>query len=178
MVDRFKIFIEERFLLFDNFTKKNGIDIASCVLKNLKYLSLKFQNCIGQAYDNGASMAGTQKGAQALLQEVNSSCLFSLCGNHTLNLVGCDCAESCKEAITYFGTIQEMNNLCSTSPQRWEILKTHTSVSLHSMSRTRWSSRIDSVKLVAQHLHAMKNPLKEMESLNLTADARNQLQSI
>ena len=110
--------ILERFLLFDNFTKKTGKDIASCVLKNFKYLNLEFQNCIGQAYDNGARMTGIYKGVQALLQEVNSSFLFSPCGNHTLNLVSCDCAESCKEAITYFKTIQEMYNFCSSSPQR------------------------------------------------------------
>ena len=48
--------IKERFFLFDNFTKKSGKDIAGCVLKNLKYLNLEFQNCIG--YDNGTNMAG------------------------------------------------------------------------------------------------------------------------
>ena len=49
VVNRSKMSIEEKFLLFDNFTKKSGKDIASYVLKNLKYLNLEFQNCIGQA---------------------------------------------------------------------------------------------------------------------------------
>ena len=86
--------IKESFLLLDNFTKKSGNDIASCVLKNFKYLNLEFQNCIGQTNNNGANMAGAYKGVQAVLHEVNSSCLFSPCGNHSLNLVSCDCAES------------------------------------------------------------------------------------
>ena len=68
----------------------------------------------------------------------------------------------------------EMYSFSNGNPQRWEILKTHMPFSLQSMSRTRWSARIDSVKPVAQHLHAMKNALKEMESLILTADAQNQ----
>ena len=46
------------------------------------------------------------------------------------------------------------------------------------MSRTRCSAPIDSGKPVAQHLHAIKNALKEIESLNLTGDAQNQFQSI
>ena len=70
-----------------------------------------------------------------------------------------------------------MYNFCSSSPQRWEILKAHMPVSLHSMSRTRGSARTYSVKPAVQHLHAIKNALQEMESLNLTTDARNQLQS-
>ena len=95
--------IEERFLLFDNFTKKSSKNIASCVLKNLEYLNLEFQNCIGQA--------GTYKGVQAVLQ-VNSSYHFSPCENHTLNLVGCDCAESCKGAIIYFGLLLKPSRKC------------------------------------------------------------------
>ena len=46
------------------------------------------------------------------------------------------------------------------------------------MSITRRSARINSVKPVTQHLHVMKNAIKEIESLNHMADARNQLQSI
>ena len=95
--------IEERFLLFDNFTKKSGKNIASCALKN--YLNLEFQNCIDQAYDNGANTAETYKG------------VFSPCGNHTLNFMSCDCAEPSKEAVTYFETTQETYNFCSSTPQ-------------------------------------------------------------
>ena len=47
VVDGPKMSIEERFVLFDNFTKKSGMDIASCVLKSLKYLDLEFPYCIG-----------------------------------------------------------------------------------------------------------------------------------
>ncbi|XP_053893227.1 uncharacterized protein LOC128841815 [Malaclemys terrapin pileata] len=123
-------------------------------------------------------MAGKYKGVQAVLLEHNSNCIFSSCGNHTLNLVSVDCAESCKEAITYFGTVQQMYNLFSSSPQRWEILKKYLLVSLHGMSKTRWSARIDGVQPVAQYLNSARKALNELESLNLTAQAGMELQSI
>ena len=178
IVDSSKCSIEERFVLFDNFTKKSGKEIAARILAILESLNLNFQFCIGQAYDNGANMAGKYKGVQAVLLEQNSNCIFSSCGNHTLNLVGVDCAESCREAITYFGTVQQMYNLFSSSPQRWEILKQHLPVSLHSISKTRWSARIDGVKPVAHHLSSLRKALCELESINLTALARTELRSI
>jgi hypothetical protein len=115
--------IEERFLCLDNFTNKTGSEIAARILTLLDKLGLEFKNCIGQGYDIGANMAGKYKGVQAILLQTNPSCIFSSCGNHTLNLVGVDCAESCNEAVKYFGLIQRMYNLFSSSPQRWEILK-------------------------------------------------------
>lgn len=90
--------IEERCITFDNFTKKTGKEIAGRVLAILQGLNLDFQECFGQGYDNGSNMSGRYNGVQAVLREVNSNCIFSSFGNHTLNLVGVDCAESCKEA--------------------------------------------------------------------------------
>ena len=76
-----------------------------------------------QGCDNGANMAGMYNGAQAVLLKENGNCTFSGCGNHTLNLVGVDSAESCKEAIAFFGTVQQVYNFFSGSPYRWKILK-------------------------------------------------------
>lgn len=170
--------IEERFILFDDFNRKTGQEIADRILQLLDGLQLDFQVCVGQAYDNGSNMAGKYKGVQAVLLQHNSNCIFSSCGNHTLNLVGVDCAESCKEAMTYFGTIQQMYNLFSCSPRRWEILKQYLPVSLQGMSKTRWSARIDGVRPVAQHLDALIKALSGLESLNLTAQTRTELKSI
>ena len=51
---------------------------------------------VGQGYDNGANMSGKYNGVQAVLKEEkkNQNCVLSSCGNHTLNLVGTDCAGS------------------------------------------------------------------------------------
>ena len=144
----------------------------------MKTLKLDFEAYIGQAYDNGANMAGKYNGVLAVLIQQNPNCMFSSCGNHSLNLVSVDCAESCKEAVTYTGTIQQMYNLFSSSPQRWEILKQHLPVSLHRMSKTKWSARIDGVKPVAQHLNSVRSALNELGVLHLTAQAKMELNAI
>ncbi|CAM4709108.1 unnamed protein product [Lepidochelys kempii] len=158
--------------------RKAGKEIAARVQTILGGFKLDFQVCIGQVDDNGSNMAGKYKGVQAVLLEHNSNCIFSSCGNHTLNLVGVDCAESCTEAITYFGTVQQIYNLFRSSPQRWEILKQYLRVSQHGMSKTRWSAQIDGVQPVTQHLNSVRKALHELESLNLTAQAQTELQSI
>lgn len=89
-----------------------------------------------------------------------------------------DCAESCTVAVTYFGTVQQMYNIFSSSPQRWEILQKYLPVSLQSISTTRWSARIDAVKPVANHLQSLRKALDDMETLNLTAKTRSELHAI
>ncbi|XP_065672106.1 zinc finger MYM-type protein 1-like [Hydra vulgaris] len=177
-IDGSKFSIEERFLYFDDYSKKTGKEIAARILHVLTLLNIDFKLCTGQAYDNGPNMAGKYKGVQAVLLEENPNCMFASCGNHTLNLVGVDCAESCKEAILYFGIVQQMYNFFSSSPQRWKILKQHVPASLHGISKTRWSARIEAVKPVARHLNSLRTALKELQSLNLTVSAQSELQSI
>ena len=133
-VDGPKMSIEERFLLFDNFMKKSGKDIASCVLKNLICQPcLHYLSWLG--HDNGANMAGAYKGVQAVLQEVNSSCLSSPNGNHTLNLV------IMLNHVKKLSPTLEPSSKCTISAvaihKGGEILKTHMPVSLYSMSKTR-----------------------------------------
>lgn len=170
--------IEERFITFDSFTEKKGTEIAARIIEIIEIFGLDFNLCVGQAYDNGANMAGQYNGVQALLRERNPNCIFSSCGNHTLNLVGVDSAESCKEAVTYFGRIQQMYNFFSSSPRKWEILKKHISGSLHTISKTRWSARIDAVKPIFNNQSNILAALEECKSLNLPPHARTELQPI
>ncbi|XP_065665714.1 zinc finger MYM-type protein 1-like [Hydra vulgaris] len=167
-IDGSKFSIEERFLYFEDYSKKTGKEIAARILHVLTLLNIDFKLCTGQAYDNGPNMAGKYKGVQAVLLEENPNCMFARCGNHTLNFVGVDYAESCKEAILYFGIVQQMYNFFSTSPQRWEILKQHVPASLHGISKTRWSARIEAVKPFDRHLNSLRTALKELQPLNLT----------
>ncbi|XP_065642960.1 zinc finger MYM-type protein 1-like [Hydra vulgaris] len=71
-----------------------------------------------------------------------------------------------------------MYNLFSSSPQRWEILKQHLSVSLYVVSKTRWSARIDGFKPVTQHLNSIRSALNELGVLHLTAQAKIKLNAI
>ena len=124
-------------------------------------------------------MSGKYNGVQAILKKINENCIFSSCANHTLNLVGTDCAEACNEAKIFFGIIQRYYNVFSSSPQRWEILQKHLPVTVHKMSATRWSARIDCVRPFSRHLNSLKNAAIEVSGLtNLTAEVKSDLKSI
>ena len=63
----------------------------------------------------------------------------------------------------------------SGSPERWAIYKEQTGCSLHRLSDTRWSARIEAVKPVAKHLPSV---LKSLDSIvmtcSLTSEARSE----
>ena len=114
--------LHERFLAFVDCNKKTGKDIAQLIIDTLKKHSIPLMNCRGQGYDNGSNMSGSYKGAQAIIMKNNPLAIFSLCGCHSLNLCGVHSAECCPQVITFFGVVQKLYNLFSSSPQRWEIL--------------------------------------------------------
>ena len=120
-------------------------------------------------------MSGKYNGAQTIIQEQCPTAIFSPCGCHTLNLCGNDAAECIPEAITYFGTIQTIYTLFSCSPKRWEILAKHIGCSLHGISGTRWSDRVENVKSFVAHLPGVKLALEGLLKLKLTSKTRNEI---
>ena len=114
--------IHERFLKYVDLNEKTGIEIANMILETLQDQEIKFSDCRGQGYDNGSNISGKYNGAQSHLLRQNKLCVFSPCACHSLNLVGQDSAEICAEAVTFFGVVQTVYNLFSSSPKRWEIL--------------------------------------------------------
>lgn len=57
--------IKEHFMGFLEAEESTGLHLASLILKRLEELKVPFQDCRGQAYDNGANMKGKNKGVQA-----------------------------------------------------------------------------------------------------------------
>jgi len=60
-------------------------------------------------------MKGVYKGAQAIILKANSEAIYSACTYHSLNLFGERAAESCLMAGTFFGTLQKLHNIFSSS---------------------------------------------------------------
>ena len=135
--------VKERFIKFEDCEKKKGHDIAIRVLKDI---GVSIDNCRAQAYDNGSNTSVRYRGAQAKIKERNQYAEFLPCSTHSLNLAGVHAVESCVEMKNYFGNVQKLYNFFAASPQRWKILKDVSNISLHSMSTTRWSARIEAVK--------------------------------
>lgn len=115
--------IKERLLAFVDCAQKTGMAIAQLIKSQLDLYKIPLADCRGQGYDNGSNMKGAYKGVQAHILAANSLAIYSPCANHSLNLSGVKAAESCPAAITFFGFIQKLYNLFSSSPQRWDILK-------------------------------------------------------
>lgn len=97
-------------------------------------------------------MAGSYNGAQSNITAINSLALFSFCACHSLNHCGSHATECCPDVSKFFGVVQKLYNLFSSSPMRWEILRDKIGCALHSLSHTRWSDRVDSVRSFAAHV--------------------------
>ena len=174
--NRYKV--EERFLKFVDCNNKTGEEIARLILETLKEHTIPITNCRGQGYDNGSNMSGKYKGAQAHILKQCPLATYSPCACHSLNLCGVHAAESCPKVITFFGVIQKLYAIFSSSPRRWEILKQNIGCSLHSMSQTRWSARVDSVRPFAAHIGGLKTAVENALEMNLTPETRADLDGI
>ncbi|KAK0145737.1 Zinc finger MYM-type protein 1 [Merluccius polli] len=108
--------IKEYFLGFMNVVETTGLNLSNVVLEKLRELGISFEDCRGQAYDNGANMKGKRQGVQASLLQLNSRAVFVPCAAHTMNLVISDAAKSSMDANGYFGYLQRL--FCFSDAQK------------------------------------------------------------
>lgn len=153
--------IKEYFLGYINVEQTTGLNLSNAILEKLKELGIPFENCRGQAYDNGANMKGKKQGVQARLLQLNPRALFVPCGAHTMNLVIADAAKSSQDATGYFGYLQKLFNFFSGATQRWAILTKHVKLTLKTWSDVRWESRLQSVTAVRNQTKEVRDALLE-----------------
>lgn len=99
-------------------------------------------------------MAGIYTGLQARIKSINPLAHFVPCAAHSLNLVGACAAESCLNAVSFFGFVQSLYNFFSASTYRLNMLKEslpEDSLVVKSLSGTRWSARADATKALFAH---------------------------
>nr|XP_047144745.1 zinc finger MYM-type protein 1-like [Hydra vulgaris] len=167
--------VKERFLKLEELEKKKGSDITKLILNVLEENELDIKNCRGQGYGNGANMADIYNGVQALIRQNNPQAIFIPCSAHSLNLCAVHAIESSAPTKSYFGNIQKLYNLFSSSPVRWKILQEETGQSLHKLSVTRWSSRIESVKPLAKKPREILKSLHRLKELDLPGESSNEV---
>lgn len=119
------ISIEEHFLGFVDVHDTTGKGLYETFTDQLTKFDLDICDCRGQAYDNGSNMQGKHQGVQRRVLDTNKKALYVPCGSHSLNLVICDAAQSSRQSVNFFGVLQRLYNLFSSSVQRWEIMQKH-----------------------------------------------------
>jgi len=76
-------------------------------------------------------------------------------------------ANSCPRATSFFGMLQRIYTLFSSSIKRWKILQNHIhNLTLKSLSQTRWESRVESVKVVRFQALQIRDALFELVETN------------
>ena len=123
-------------------------------------------------------MTGKYRGVKSRILQKNPAAVFSPCSAHTLNLCGVHSMETSVEIKTYFGNIQKLYNIFLSSPARWKILKETAEVSLHSVSTTRWSARIDAVKPLIKNSVGTLESLFKIEEMNLTSEVQAEVSGL
>lgn len=133
--------ISEHFVGFFDVKDTTGRGLTETLVGFLQQHGLNISDCRGQSYDNGSNMMGHKQGVQARILQMNSKALCVPCSSHTLNLVVSDAAKSSVMSMSFFGLLQRLYNLFSSSVQRWAVLKQHvTQLTLKMLSTTRWEA--------------------------------------
>ena len=157
----------ERFLKFVPITSHTGLHIFEVIMETFRDHNINVNECIGQTYDNASNMSGMYSGVQARIVEVNRKAVYVPCMTHSLNLSGVTAAESCNEAVSYFGFVQKIYVFLSSSTYRWKLLtdalaaKSNESKSStlvpKNLSGTRWSARADALRSLSLHYEIYKS---------------------
>uniref|UniRef100_A0A7N1A7G4 HAT C-terminal dimerisation domain-containing protein n=1 Tax=Kalanchoe fedtschenkoi TaxID=63787 RepID=A0A7N1A7G4_KALFE len=149
------------------------------LLNTLKLLNLNINDVRGQGYDNGSNMKEKHQGVQKRLLEVNPRALYMPCACHSLNLTLCDMAQSCVKAVSFFGVIQRIFILFSSSVKRWKILLDNVpNFTVKSLSNTRWESRIKSVKAIKFQAPQLRIALSELYDICDDAKSKSEAESL
>ncbi|GBP55054.1 GTP cyclohydrolase 1 [Eumeta japonica] len=154
-------------------TKTTGEYLANAILEHLEKYDLNIQDCRGQGYDNGANMVGVNTGVKTRILNINPRAFFTPCGCHSWNLLLVDAANSSVAAKPFFGFIQKIYLLFSSSSKRWDLIKGKLKLTMKPLSDTRWESRVEAVKAVLlqfdeviECIESLKNQTEQSDTLS------------
>lgn len=160
--------IFEHFLKFIEVHDTTGRGLFEEINSLLSKHDISISDCRGQAYDGGSNMSGKTKGVQSRFLDVNPKADFMPCAAHRLNLVISDAAKSSTAAISFFGYVQRLYNIFSSSTKRWDVLKKHVNkLTVKNLPETRWEAKAEAVKALRLQPNEIINALKDLQQSSL-----------
>ena len=120
-------------------------------------------NCCGQSYDNASNLSGKYTGVQASLKALNPLIYYIPCSAHSLNLIGLCAAESCINAVSFFGFLENFYKFFSASTKRWAKMKSAIKgKTVKSLSNTRWSARSEATTALKENFFELRQLLQDL----------------
>jgi len=167
---------KEALLSLNAAPKGDGETLYNLLLTTLSRYNLDFRKIRGQGYDGCSSMTGQYRGVKSRLLEVNSRAYFVHCYAHRLNLVIVDMVSKNTLSRNFFGVVGQLYAFIEGSAKRHGLFQTvqqqlqekdtvstdERLYTLHSLSATRWSCRVDNCVTLVKVLPAVKATLEHI----------------
>ncbi|XP_022881093.1 zinc finger MYM-type protein 1-like [Olea europaea var. sylvestris] len=171
--------VEEHWLEFLKVDDTTGLGLATELQKALIKLDLDIDDIRGQGYDNGSNMSGKHKGVQKRVHEMNPRAFYTPYSAHSLNLALCDMVNCCSKAVSFFGVIQRIYTLFSSSTKRWKIFKDNVKgLTVKPLSQTRWESHVESVKPIMEQTAQIREALLDLAESNEDPKVKSEVESL
>ncbi|XP_074352584.1 uncharacterized protein LOC141691728 [Apium graveolens] len=130
------------------------------LIEALNIHGIDIDNIRGQGYDNGSNMKGKNKGVQTRLLEKNLRAVYTPCACHSLNLILSDMTHYCSKVVSFFEVLQRIYSLFLASTKRYKVFTDHVQgLTVKALSKTRWESRVESVKAIRYQALQIKEAL-------------------
>jgi hypothetical protein len=101
-----------------------GWTISNCLIQNLNFLGLSFDNLVAQCYDGAAVMSGKHNSVQKKIKSLAPDSMYIQCSAHVLNLALIDSVYANVGDKNFFKSKRTLATFFQASPKRYTYLET------------------------------------------------------